>query len=74
MSKQYSQIGDLTKLAKEMEGVITKNLNLKERASIVIAFTLPPDYNICHWVTTVKREDAIHIMDGVKERMTMKQN
>lgn len=52
-----SDLGDLTTFAKEVQKLFEKRFGGKP--ALAIAFTLPPDYQNCHWVTNVSRDDGI---------------
>lgn len=69
MSKQTSNVGDLSDLAKELEAVFERRFN--GRPAMAIAFTLPPDYKDVHWVTNVSREDGITILTETALKMRL---
>jgi len=67
-----SKVGDLTDLANELYKVF-ENHGFSAPA-MAIAFTLPPDYEICHWVTNVSREDGIEIFRNTATKMVSQTN
>lgn len=68
----YSNVGDLTNLAKELEQVFQKHFS--GRPAIAIAFTLPPDYDEVHWVTNISRQDGITLFKETALKMAAKTN
>jgi hypothetical protein len=66
-NKIYSAVGDLTPLGKDLYAVFNKHFNC--RVAFAIAFTLPPDYNVAHWATNVRRADGIDIFEMTAARM-----
>jgi hypothetical protein len=67
MSQITSAVGDLTTLAKDLEKVFEKYF--KGRPGMAIAFTLPPDYDQCHWVTNLKRREGIKLFADTAIKM-----
>lgn len=72
MSQKLSRVGDLTALAKEIEQVFERHFGGK--AALAIAFTLPPDYDDCHWVTNVNRADGVKLLAGTAKKMLSQTN
>lgn len=62
-----SSVGDLTKLATELEEVFKRHL--KGKPAMAVAFTLPPDYKEVHWVTNVSRDDGIELFMNTALKM-----
>jgi hypothetical protein len=62
-------VPDLTEMARQIETVICDFLNLDEKPAFAIAFTLPPEYNVAHWVTNVNRESGINLFEETAEKM-----
>lgn len=62
-----SNIGDLTKLATELEEVFKRYF--RGKPAMAIAFTLPPDYKEVHWVTNISREDGIELFMNTALKM-----
>ena len=73
MSKRKtSNVGDLTRLANDLEAVFERHFG--ERPAMAICFTLPPGYDECHWVTNVAREDGIKLFLETATKMTAQTN
>jgi hypothetical protein len=69
-----SKAGDLTTLAKTLEAVIENHFRLKERPSMAIAFSLPPDFQDVHWVTNIARADGIKLFQETAKKMIAQTN
>ena len=67
-----SHVGDLTVLAKDLEGVFEKHFQC--RPAMAIAFTLPPDSDEAHWVTNVSREDGVLLFQKTAKKMIVQTN
>ncbi len=65
---------DLTQLSKEIEALVMKHFDLKDRPALAIAFTLPPEYLEVRWVTNVSRRDGIELLEGTAEKMRSQLN
>lgn len=72
MKKQISAVGDLTQLAKDIEEVFKKHFG--GRPGLAIAFTLPPAYKNCHWVTNLSRTKGIDLLEDTAKKMQAQQN
>jgi hypothetical protein len=72
MIMKISNVGDLTQLAKDLEKVFEKHGFRKP--GMAIAFTLPPGYDECHWVTNVSRDDGIKLFQDTAQKMIAKTN
>jgi len=70
--EKYSNIGDLTNLAQDLEKVFKKHFGV--RPAMTIAFTLGPKYDTAHWVTNVARMDGIKLMREAAGRMQSQLN
>ncbi len=44
------------------------------RPGLVMAYTLPPDYDEVHWITNVPRKEGIVLMRDVATKMEAQQN
>lgn len=71
MSK-YSDKGDLTGLAKDIEAVFEEH-GFSDPA-LSIAFTLPDDRRKAHWVTNVPREQGIELFTATAKQMQAEGN
>ena len=67
-----SRVGDLTNFAKKVERLFQKEFGRK--AALAIAFTLEPDFDDCHWVTNVSREDGVALFSETAKKMLVQTN
>jgi hypothetical protein len=44
------------------------------RPALIMAFTLPPNYDEVHWITNVTRKEGIQLMRDTATRMEAQQN
>ena len=44
------------------------------KPALIMAFTLPPDYQELHWITNVTRKQGIEIMRETANKMEAQQN
>lgn len=68
----YSDKGDLTKLAEDIEEVFEEHGF--EDPAMGIAFTLPENRRKAHWVTNVPRQQGIQLFANTAQRMQAKAN
>ena len=66
--------GDLTAFAKEIERLFSDRFCKGEKPSIAIAFTLPPDYKHCRFITNVSRQNGITLFQATAEKMIADMN
>ena len=69
-----SNAGDLTQLAEDLEAVFQKHFPDEEKPAMAIAFTLPPDYKECHWVTNTDRASGIRLFASTAQKMQAQTN
>jgi len=69
----FSNVGNLTNLAKDIEAVFKKHFPEKKSA-FGIAFTLYPHYDEVHWVTNIDRQIGIKLFREVASKMEIKLN
>ena len=66
---------DLTAFAKKVETLFEEEFGSEEgKPALAICFTLAPDYDECHWVTNVAREDGINLFLQTATKMTARTN
>lgn len=58
---------DMQPLAKEIEQLIQRRLNLSDRPAIVLAITIPPDYDHTYYVSNAERPQGLAML---KESLT----
>jgi len=69
---ELSDKGDLTGLAEDLEAVFEEH-GFSD-VSLGVAFTLPENRHLCHWVTNVPREQGIRIFAGAAREMQAEVN
>jgi hypothetical protein len=63
------KIKDLTPTIEFIEEVLKLHFGTEENIGMSIAYTLPPDYDGCHWITNLSREDGIKLFKETAEKM-----
>lgn len=61
--------GKMKKSIKDIENVLMKNFGMTEKPGVVIVVTLPPDYDVGHWISNLSRNNGIELLQGTIERM-----
>ena len=74
MTKQISNVGDLSQLVKEVEALIQERFGEDQRPAVALAFTLPRDYAEVHFVTNIPRHMGIQVFEGAAEKMKAQSN
>lgn len=75
-SPAFSSVGDLTEFARKVEQLLIDEFckGSTDKPGIAIAFTLPPDYSISHYVTNLTRADGIKLFMATAEKMISQTN
>lgn len=61
-------------LGAAIEEVVAQYFPREERPAVAVAFVLSPDYDVCHWVTNVGREDGIKLFKMTADKMQSELN
>lgn len=69
----FSNVGNLTQLAKDIHDVFKKHFPGGKPAFGVV-FLLGPDYNEAHWVANIDRQTGIKIFRETANKMEAKTN
>ncbi len=69
-----SAISDLRVFTKKIEKLFADEFCAGEKPSMVIAFTVPPEYNFVHYMSNVTRSDGIKLLQATAERMIAQTN
>jgi len=64
---------EIKSLGGDLEAVLSKRFP-GERPAFAIAFTLPPEYDVCHWATNVSREDGVKLFADTAKKMIIEMN
>lgn len=69
----FSNVGDLTQLAKDIHEVFNKHFP-GGKPAFGVAFLLGPNYNEAHWVNNMDRQTGIKIFWETADKMEAKIN
>ena len=64
-NKKLSKKGDLTELTYNITKLIEEEF--KQKAAVMVAFTLQEDWKEVHWCVNIKNEDAIKLFKNTYE-------
>lgn len=65
---------DMTKLCNDIDALIGEFMRVEGRTGVIVAFTIPPNYNEQFWVSNLSRPDMIRTMQDLLGRMIAEGN